>query len=206
MFNAQERTLRETVALARSAGWRVTRVTRAQGSLFGHILAVPCEVPAGAYDDGEGDGDDGAPLSDDDDGVRNERQYVDERERDSTGHSGMGGVAGGGDTASLGSVAGSMGSLGAGPAQGTNTPAFSFPSNSDLHGLVDGLGLTMSPNLTQSERASEATSTTSESDEKRDLVVGGSGSSGPSSPGSPGAALKLKKKSSLGKIPTRLPA
>lgn len=50
MFNAQERTLREIVCLARSAGWRVTKVTRAQGSLFGHILAVPCEVPAGAYD------------------------------------------------------------------------------------------------------------------------------------------------------------
>lgn len=48
MFNAQERTLREIVRLARSAGWRVTKVTRAQGSLFGHILAVPCEVPAGA--------------------------------------------------------------------------------------------------------------------------------------------------------------
>ncbi|KAJ6629327.1 hypothetical protein B0H10DRAFT_1700489, partial [Mycena sp. CBHHK59/15] len=40
-FNGQERTLRETVALALSAGWKVVRVTKAPGSLFGHIVAVP---------------------------------------------------------------------------------------------------------------------------------------------------------------------
>ncbi|KAJ7694898.1 S-adenosyl-L-methionine-dependent methyltransferase, partial [Mycena rosella] len=40
-FNGQERTLRETVALALSAGWKVMRVTKAPGSLFGHIVAVP---------------------------------------------------------------------------------------------------------------------------------------------------------------------
>ncbi|KAF8177530.1 hypothetical protein K438DRAFT_1978507 [Mycena galopus ATCC 62051] len=40
-FNGQERTLREIVALALSAGWKVVRVTKAPGSLFGHIVAVP---------------------------------------------------------------------------------------------------------------------------------------------------------------------
>ncbi|CAA7262528.1 unnamed protein product [Cyclocybe aegerita] len=45
MFNAQERTLRETVALARSAGWKVVKVTKATGSLFGHIVAVPVDIP-----------------------------------------------------------------------------------------------------------------------------------------------------------------
>lgn len=44
MFNGQERTLREIVALARSAGWMVVKVTRAQGSLFGHIVAVPVDI------------------------------------------------------------------------------------------------------------------------------------------------------------------
>jgi hypothetical protein len=44
MFNGQERTLREIVALARSAGWMVVKVTKAQGSLFGHIVAVPVDV------------------------------------------------------------------------------------------------------------------------------------------------------------------
>ena len=44
-FNAKERTLREIVVLALSAGWKVTKVTRAQGSLFGHILAVPIVIP-----------------------------------------------------------------------------------------------------------------------------------------------------------------
>ncbi|TFK34695.1 hypothetical protein BDQ12DRAFT_689414 [Crucibulum laeve] len=46
MFNAQERTLREIVALALSAGWKVTKVTKAVGSLFGHIVAVPVPIPA----------------------------------------------------------------------------------------------------------------------------------------------------------------
>ncbi|KAG5734155.1 Sterigmatocystin 8-O-methyltransferase [Termitomyces sp. T112] len=44
-FNAQERTLRETTALALSAGWKVVKVTRAPGSLFGHIVAVPVAMP-----------------------------------------------------------------------------------------------------------------------------------------------------------------
>jgi hypothetical protein len=51
-FNAKERTLREIVALALSAGWRVTKVTRAQGSLFGHILAVPVDIPSCERDQG----------------------------------------------------------------------------------------------------------------------------------------------------------
>ena len=50
-FNAKERTLREIVALALSAGWKVTKVTRAQGSLFGHILAVPVDIPVQEDDD-----------------------------------------------------------------------------------------------------------------------------------------------------------
>ncbi|KIK63987.1 hypothetical protein GYMLUDRAFT_57032 [Collybiopsis luxurians FD-317 M1] len=45
MFNGQERTLREIVSLAHSAGWKVTKVTKAPGSLFGHIVAVPAEIP-----------------------------------------------------------------------------------------------------------------------------------------------------------------
>lgn len=44
-FNAQERTLREMVALALSAGWKVIKMTRAVGSLFGHIVAVPVPIP-----------------------------------------------------------------------------------------------------------------------------------------------------------------
>jgi hypothetical protein len=53
-FNAKERTLREIVALALSAGWKVTKVTRAQGSLFGHILAVPVDIPAREHAGAEG--------------------------------------------------------------------------------------------------------------------------------------------------------
>ncbi|KAF9462557.1 hypothetical protein BDZ94DRAFT_1309633 [Collybia nuda] len=45
MFNAQERTLREIVALTLSAGWKVVKVTRPAGSLFGHIVAVPVAIP-----------------------------------------------------------------------------------------------------------------------------------------------------------------
>lgn len=44
-FNGQERTLREIVSLALSAGWKVVKVTKAVGSLFGHIVAVPVPVP-----------------------------------------------------------------------------------------------------------------------------------------------------------------
>jgi hypothetical protein len=43
-FNAKERTLREIVAFALSMGWKVIKVTRAQGSLFGHILAVLVDI------------------------------------------------------------------------------------------------------------------------------------------------------------------
>ena len=45
MFNAQERTLRELTALTLAAGWRITEVTRVDGSLFGHITAVPIDIP-----------------------------------------------------------------------------------------------------------------------------------------------------------------
>ncbi|EKM53088.1 uncharacterized protein PHACADRAFT_210808 [Phanerochaete carnosa HHB-10118-sp] len=45
MFNAQERTLRELAALARAAGWKVVQVTHAEGSLFGHITAMPVDIP-----------------------------------------------------------------------------------------------------------------------------------------------------------------
>ncbi|KAJ7689893.1 hypothetical protein B0H14DRAFT_3175933 [Mycena olivaceomarginata] len=44
-FNGQERTLREIVALALTAGWKVVCVTKASGSLFGHIIAVPVAMP-----------------------------------------------------------------------------------------------------------------------------------------------------------------
>lgn len=48
VFNAQERTLREIVALAASAGWRVIRVTTCISSLFGWIVAVPTTIPSQA--------------------------------------------------------------------------------------------------------------------------------------------------------------
>ena len=44
MFNSQERTLREIVALAASSGWKVVRVTKTATSLFGHIVAVPADI------------------------------------------------------------------------------------------------------------------------------------------------------------------
>ena len=44
MFNSQERTLREIVALAASSGWKVVRVTKTATSLFGHIVAVPTDI------------------------------------------------------------------------------------------------------------------------------------------------------------------
>lgn len=46
MFNSQERTLRELAALTLTAGWKIDHVTRAEGSLFGHIIAVPVDIPA----------------------------------------------------------------------------------------------------------------------------------------------------------------
>ena len=45
-FNSQERTLREMADLAASSGWKVTKVTRTPGSLFGYIVAVPVPIPA----------------------------------------------------------------------------------------------------------------------------------------------------------------
>ena len=44
MFNSQERTLREIVALAASSGWKVVKVTKTATSLFGHIVAVPTDI------------------------------------------------------------------------------------------------------------------------------------------------------------------
>ncbi len=45
MFNSQERTLREFCALTLTAGWKITQVIRAEGSVFGHLTAVPVEIP-----------------------------------------------------------------------------------------------------------------------------------------------------------------
>ena len=45
MFNSQERTLRELAALTLKSGWKITQVTRAEGSIFGHIIAVPVDIP-----------------------------------------------------------------------------------------------------------------------------------------------------------------
>ncbi|KAI0339260.1 hypothetical protein BDW22DRAFT_1431862 [Trametopsis cervina] len=45
MFNSQERTLRELSAVTLSAGWKITQVTRADGSVFGHMVAVPVDIP-----------------------------------------------------------------------------------------------------------------------------------------------------------------
>ncbi|KAF9559940.1 hypothetical protein CPC08DRAFT_665869, partial [Agrocybe pediades] len=45
MFNAQERTLREMNNLAASAGWKIVKVTRTVGSLFGYLVAVPVSIP-----------------------------------------------------------------------------------------------------------------------------------------------------------------
>ena len=41
MFNAKERTYREYDALTSAAGWKITRVNRAVGSLFAYTTAVP---------------------------------------------------------------------------------------------------------------------------------------------------------------------
>ena len=45
IFNGQERTLPELVALCLSAGWKIIRATRVPGSTFGHIVAVPTTLP-----------------------------------------------------------------------------------------------------------------------------------------------------------------
>ncbi|TBU38873.1 S-adenosyl-L-methionine-dependent methyltransferase [Dichomitus squalens] len=44
-FNAQERTLREMAALTATAGWQIVAVAHGEESLFGHITAVPAEIP-----------------------------------------------------------------------------------------------------------------------------------------------------------------
>lgn len=44
-FNAQERTLREMAALTLTAGWKIVDVVHVEASLFGHITAVPVEIP-----------------------------------------------------------------------------------------------------------------------------------------------------------------
>ncbi|KAH9916743.1 S-adenosyl-L-methionine-dependent methyltransferase [Epithele typhae] len=45
-FNAQERTLREMSVLARSAGWKIVAAVHEEGSLFGHITAIPVDIPS----------------------------------------------------------------------------------------------------------------------------------------------------------------
>ncbi len=44
-FNAQVRTLREMAALTLTAGWKIIDVVHAEGSLFGHMTAIPVEIP-----------------------------------------------------------------------------------------------------------------------------------------------------------------
>ena len=44
-FNGLERTLPELRALLASAGWRIVRVSRTEGSLFGRLVAVPAPIP-----------------------------------------------------------------------------------------------------------------------------------------------------------------
>ena len=41
MLDAKERTLREICALALSAGWKVSSMARAKGSLWAYITATP---------------------------------------------------------------------------------------------------------------------------------------------------------------------
>ena len=45
MFNSKERTLREHVSLALSAGWKIVKVTKTTGSLFGYLIAIPVPIP-----------------------------------------------------------------------------------------------------------------------------------------------------------------
>ena len=44
-LNGKERTLREFCALALSAGWRISRMTRAEGSLFAYLVCEPIPLP-----------------------------------------------------------------------------------------------------------------------------------------------------------------
>ena len=45
-LGGQERTLPELRSLAESAGWRLIRVARAEGSLFAYVVAEPCPIPS----------------------------------------------------------------------------------------------------------------------------------------------------------------
>jgi hypothetical protein len=47
-LGGQERTLPELRSLAESAGWRLIRVARAEGSLFAHLVAEPGPLPTGS--------------------------------------------------------------------------------------------------------------------------------------------------------------
>ena|SRR5579863_7471226 len=47
-LGGQERTLPELRSLAESAGWRIIRVARAEGSLFAHVVAEPGPLPSGS--------------------------------------------------------------------------------------------------------------------------------------------------------------
>ena len=44
-FNAQERTLREMAALVQTAGWKIVDVVHGESSSFGHMTAVPIDIP-----------------------------------------------------------------------------------------------------------------------------------------------------------------
>ncbi|KAI0300566.1 S-adenosyl-L-methionine-dependent methyltransferase [Multifurca ochricompacta] len=46
IFGGQERTLPELRLLAQSAGWRLIRVARVEGSLFAHVVAEPGPLPS----------------------------------------------------------------------------------------------------------------------------------------------------------------
>lgn len=47
-LGGQERTLPELRLLAESAGWRLIRVARVEGSLFAHVVAEPGPLPSGS--------------------------------------------------------------------------------------------------------------------------------------------------------------
>ncbi|KAN0130088.1 hypothetical protein V8E53_012033 [Lactarius tabidus] len=47
-LGGQERTLPELRSLAESAGWRLIRVARAEGSLFAYVVAEPGPIPSGS--------------------------------------------------------------------------------------------------------------------------------------------------------------
>jgi hypothetical protein len=47
-LGGQERTLPELRSLAESAGWRLVRVARSEGSLFAHVVAEPGPLPSGS--------------------------------------------------------------------------------------------------------------------------------------------------------------